>query len=171
LFSGGRVPKDHVRIEAYGCLDELNAVLGLLQTEPLPDGVAERLAVIQDTLFEIGSVLADPKSKLATAPDAVDVDGLEAWIDDMELELKPLRAFIRPGGSRGAAVAHLARTVCRRAERRIHTVMATGETLPPAILPYVNRLSDAMFVLGRFLNARAGLQDPEWRSRMTSPSE
>jgi len=171
LFSGGRVPKDHARIEAYGCLDELNAVLGLLMTEPIPNSIAKQIAGVQNTLFEIGSLLADSEGRLGDTEGAMDAAGLEEWIDAMEAELEPLSDFIRPGGSRGAAVAHLARTICRRAERRIQTLTALGEAVPDAVLPYVNRLSDALFVLGRFLNARLGLKDPVWRPRTARRAE
>ena len=161
LFSGGRVGKDHPRIEAYGTIDELNSVLGVLSTEPLPDEVAHRLQMVQSGLFSIGSSLADPESK--QTPDESDwaVEPLEGWIDVMEESLDELRAFILPGGCRGAALAHVARTVCRRAERR---VLSIGE-VHPGIVPYLNRLSDALFVLARFLNARVGIADPEWRPR------
>jgi len=161
LLSGGRVGKDHPRIEAYGTIDELNSVLGLLATESLPDGIVERLQGVQSALFSIGSSLADPESK--QTPDESDwaVEPLEGWIDAMEESLDELRAFILPGGCRGAALAHVARTVCRRAERR---VLSIGE-VHPGIVPYLNRLSDALFVLARFLNARVGIAEDEWRPR------
>lgn len=160
LFSGGRVGKDHPRIEAYGTIDELNSVLGLLLTEPVPDEVEERLVVVQSSLFSIGAALADPESKLTPDEAAWSVEPLESWIDAMDLSLDELRAFILPGGCRGAALAHVARTVCRRAERRVLSI----EEIHPGIVPYLNRLSDALFVLSRFLNARLGIADPEWRS-------
>jgi len=161
LFSGGRVGKDHPRIEAYGTVDELNSVLGLLVTEPLPDVIVERLQGVQSVLFSIGSSLADPESKLAPDESAWAVEPLEGWIDAMEESLDELGAFILPGGCRGAALAHVARAVCRRAERRVLSIKEVN----PGIVPYLNRLSDVLFVLARFLNRRVGIADPEWRPR------
>lgn len=161
LFSGGRVAKDHPRIEAYGTIDELNSVLGLLLTTPLPDSIADRLRAIQSSLFAIGSVLADAQGKLDQDASAWATEPIESWIDAMDSELDQLRAFILPGGSQGAALAHLARTVCRRAERRVLAV----EGIAPGIVAYLNRLSDAFFVVARSVNARLGIADPEWRPR------
>lgn len=158
LYSGGRVGKDHPRIEAYGTVDELNSLLGLLLAEPVPDGVVERIQSIQSVLFSIGSSLADPESKLAPESTAWDTESLEVWIDSMDQTLDDLRAFILPGGCRGAGLAHVARTVCRRAERRVLAI----DGVHPEIVPYLNRLSDALFVLARALNARLGIADPEW---------
>lgn len=162
LFSGGRVGKDHPRIEAYGTIDELNSALGLLATEVLPDEVAGRLRTVQSALFAIGSTLADPETRLPPDESAWTVGPLEEWIDSMDESLDELRSFILPGGCRGAALAHVARTVCRRAERRVLSIV---EGTQPGIVPYLNRLSDALFVLARFLNARVGIADPEWRPR------
>ena len=161
LFSGGRVGKDHPRIEAYGTVDEFNSVLGLLVTEPLPDGIVERLQGVQSALFSIGSSLADPESKLTPDESAWAVEPLEGWIDAMDESLGELRGFILPGGCRGAALAHVARAVCRRTERRVLSIKEVN----PGIVPYLNRLSDALFVLARFLNFRVGIADPEWRPR------
>jgi cob(I)alamin adenosyltransferase len=161
LYSGGRVGKFDARIEAYGTVDELNSTLGLLLTESLPSEAAGRLREVQEALFAVGAALADPERKLEPDPEAWAPEPLEAWIDAMDDELAELRAFILPGGGRPAALAHVARTVCRRAERR---VLAVGG-VTPGIVPFLNRLSDALFVLARFLNARAGIADPEWRPR------
>ena len=161
LYSGGRVGKDDDRIEAYGTLDELNAVLGALLCEPLPDGVPPRLRAVQDALFSIGGSLADPEEAFPQDPESWNSGVLESWIDEMEEGLPPLKNFILPGGSRGAALAHLARTVCRRAERRVLAV-SRGGGVRDGILPYLNRLSDALFVVARFVNARMGISDPEW---------
>ena len=161
LFSGGRVAKDDPRIEAYGTVDELNSVLGLLSAEPLPDEVIARIRAVQSALFSIGSSLADPEAKLKQDVSAWAAGSLEVWIDAMDETLDELRAFILPGGSRAAALAQVARTVCRRAERRVLPI----ENVHPGIVSYLNRLSDALFVLGRFLNARLGIADPEWRPR------
>lgn len=161
LFSGGRVGKEHPRIEAYGTVDELNSVLGLLSAEPLPDDVIARIRAVQSALFSIGSSLADPEAKLKQDVSAWAAGSLEVWIDAMDETLDELRAFILPGGCRAAALAQVARTVCRRAERRVLPI----ENVHPGIVSYLNRLSDALFVLGRFLNARLGIADPEWRPR------
>ena len=161
LFSGGRVGKDHPRIEAYGTIDELNSFLGLLLTTPLPDSVNKQLRAVQSSLFAIGSVLADADGKLEQDASAWAAEPIEAWIDAMDSELEELRAFILPGGSQGAALAHLTRTVCRRAERRVLAI----DGIPPGIVPYLNRLSDAFFVLARAINARLGIADPEWSPR------
>lgn len=160
LYSGGRVGKDHPRIEAYGTVDELNSLIGLLSTEPLPDGFGDRLVEIQSVLFAIGASLADPEAKLETDAVAWQTGPLEQWIDAMDAELDPLDAFILPGGSRPAAMAHVARTVCRRAERRVLSVAP----VEPGIVPYLNRLSDALFVAARRINAGLGIADPKWRS-------
>lgn len=159
LFSGGRVGKNHPRIEAYGTVDELNSVLGLLLTTPLPDSAEQQLRTIQSSLFAIGSALADVDGKLEEDESAWATLPVEEWIDAMDSELDELRAFILPGGSQGAALAHLARTVCRRAERRVLAI----DGIHHGIVPYLNRLSDAFFVLARALNARLGIADPEWR--------
>ena len=161
LFSAGRVGKDHPRIEAYGTVDELNAVLGLLLTTPLPESAQRQLRTIQSSLFAIGSILADADGKLDQDVSAWSTGPIESWIDAMDSELEELRAFILPGGSQGAAIAHLARTVCRRAERRVLAIEGVG----PGIVAYLNRLSDSFFVLARFVNARLGISDSEWRPR------
>ncbi len=165
LFSGGRVHKHDARIEAYGTIDELSSAVGVLRTEQLPDPVPERLEAIQNTLFEIGSALADPDGKVAHDRLTWDTAPVEAWIDHMESELETLRAFILPGGSRSAALAHVARTVCRRAERRVSLLVDDRSGLPEGLMPYLNRVSDAFFVLARFLNARAGVAEVQWRAR------
>jgi cob(I)alamin adenosyltransferase len=163
LLSGGRVDKDDVRIEAYGSLDELNAVLGLLRCEPLPVEVETELAAIQSALFDIGCAIADARSTINHDSGAWDPGRLESWIDSMDAELDSLRHFILPGGSRGAALAHMARTVCRRGERRLEGMAKAGEALPPLVLAYVNRLSDALFTLARLLNHRLGAPDRVWQ--------
>jgi len=160
LISGGRVPKDHPRVEAYGTVDELDALLGLLAAEDLPGDIGERLREIQGALFGLGAALADPRGKLPGGPEAWAVEPLEAWIDGMEAELPALTTFILPGGTRQAALAHLARCVCRRAERRV--VALGGEAVPEGILAYLNRLSDALFLLARLLNQRSGAADIPW---------
>ncbi len=163
LFSGGRVPKDDLRVEAYGTIDELNSTLGLLRCEEMASDTIERLIKIQEALFAAGAALADAEGRNDDGPATWDVQGIEQWIDLMESELDELRAFILPGGSRAAALAHVARTVCRRAERRVHSLGGTRSGVPSGLLPYLNRLSDAFFVLARFLNRRAGFPETEWR--------
>jgi len=170
LFSGGRVAKDHARIEAYGTLDELNAVLGLLLVEPLPQGVARKLIDVQEVLFSLGSALADPEGRLDHDPSQRAAGPLERWIDHMEEDLAPLRVFILPGGCRGAALAHFARTVCRRAERRVGTLEGADVGVPEGVVPYVNRLSDALFVLARYLNSQLGIADRQWKGRRKDDS-
>ena len=161
LFSGGRVGKEHPRIEAYGTVDELNSVLGLLLTTPLKSSAEKQLRAVQSSLFAVGSALADVDGRLEQDASAWATEPIEEWIDAMDSELDELRAFILPGGSQGAALAHLARTVCRRAERRVLVI----DGIHPGIVPYLNRLSDSLFVLARAINAGQGITDPEWRPR------
>lgn len=163
LFSGGRVEKDHPRLEAYGTLDELNSVLGSLVCEPLPEGCAEWIQKIQGALFSMGGALADANSAGSSAVVPITLGELEVWIDSMDEQLPGLQAFILPGGSRPAALAHLARTVCRRAERRVRALATEGFLVPTDVLPFLNRLSDYFFVLARFINHTMGISDPEWR--------
>ncbi len=169
LLSGGRVGKDHPLVEAYGSLDELSAILGLLQCEALPTGTGAQLTGIQEALFEIGSALADRERRADMDPTLWATGPLESWIDAMEKELEPLTAFILPGGCRGAALAHLARTVCRRAERRVRAVALAEQ--PAGVLPYLNRLSDLLFVLARWLNHRVGFAERRWRGRAAAGNE
>ncbi len=163
LFSGGRVEKDHPRLEAYGTLDELNAVLGLLTCEPLPEDCLEWIRAIQGALLTVGGALADADNPGSSIVLPLTSDQLEGWIDIMDEGLPELRAFILPGGSRPATLAHLARTVCRRAERRVRSLAKEEGGVPENVLPFLNRLSDYFFVLARFINHSMGIQDPEWR--------
>lgn len=166
LFSGGRVRKSHARVEAYGTVDELGSLLGLLVTE-LPDAsVKARLATVQASLMAIGGALADPEGRTAYDPAAWDPAHLEAWIDEMSAELPPLRAFILAGGSRAGAASQVARAVCRRAERRVEEIRSGNDWIPDGVLPYLNRLSDALFVLARLENHRQGASSPEWHPRL-----
>lgn len=165
LFDGRRVPKCDLRVDAYGEVDELNAVLGVALSEPLDADLADLLRSIQRDLFALGGRLADPSRKIAPRVEKVllstaDVARLETAIDRFESELPPLRRFILPGGTRAGAMLHVARTVCRRAERRI--VLIGSDALEPELLAYVNRLSDLLFVLARVVNQRAGLPEAEW---------
>lgn len=167
LFGGGRVGKDHARVAAYGDVDELNAALGVARAEPPEAFAAQLLEQIQRDLFAVGAELAAPEpAKLAKTLAGhpigePDVTRIEHAIDAHEAALPPLREFILPGGVAKAAALHLARTVCRRAERG---VVALGRTaaVSPFILQYLNRLSDLLFVLARAANARAGEPDVRW---------
>jgi cob(I)alamin adenosyltransferase len=167
LFGGRRVSKDSPRVEAYGEVDELNAVVGLARCElgPSPD-LAGQLEQIQSSLFDLGSELATPERKGRVAPHVADADAeqLERWIDALDLELEPLASFILPGGSRAAALLHLARTVCRRAERRV-IALANLEPIGAAPVKYLNRLSDYLFTAARAANRRAGVAEPKWVGR------
>jgi cob(I)alamin adenosyltransferase len=160
LFGGGRVPKDHLRVDAYGALDEVNSALGLLVAH-LSTDLAGAVQTVQHTLFEIGAELATPEPGRVPALAPASVETLERLIDGWETELEPLRAFILPGGSAPAAICHLARSLVRRAERRTVT-LARAEHINPEILKYLNRLSDCLFVLARLLNKRTGVADVSW---------
>jgi cob(I)alamin adenosyltransferase len=163
LLSGGRVGKDDPRVEAYGTVDELGSLLGLLRCEQLPEGVQERLVAIQEALHSIGAALADPEGRVEHDPSVWSAGTLERWIDAMDEELEPLTAFILAGGSRAAAISHVARTVCRRAERRVGALADDAGGLPEGLQAYLNRLSDAFFTLSRFVNAHSGIPETEWR--------
>ena len=164
LFDGTRVSKADPRVEAYGEVDELNAWLGLSRAQSLDGDLDEALVVIQKDLFALGAKLADPRSKIAArVTKAALVDGdvarLEALIDRLEGELPPLNRFILAGGSKAGATLHVARVVCRRAERR----MMSLEPAPDGILiRYINRLSDLLFVMARAVNRRAAVPEVEW---------
>lgn len=159
LGDGSRLPKDHLRIEAIGAVDELNAQLGLLLSEDLPEALATALHGVQHDLFDLGGELAVPG--LAAMQDA-HVARLEAMLDDATAQLGPLTEFILPGGSRAAALAHVCRTVCRRAERRLVSLAQT-ETVSEAARRYLNRLSDLFFVQARLLNRAFGRDDVLWQ--------
>ena len=165
LFDGTRVSKADPRVEAYGEVDELNAWLGLVRATGIPTDLDELLAQIQRDLFALGAVLADPRHRIAArvtkaAIAAEDVVRLERAIDTLEATLPPLRRFILPGGLAAGAMLHLARTVCRRAERR--TVSLGPEAVDPVAVTYLNRLSDLLFVTARAVNARANAPEIEW---------
>jgi cob(I)alamin adenosyltransferase len=165
LFDGTRVAKSDPRVAAYGDVDELNAWLGLVQASGIDPNIAEMLQRVQRDLLAIGARLADPSRKIAgrvskAVVSSDDVSRLEDWIDTLEAGLPPLRKFILAGGSTGGASLHVARTVCRRAERAI-VALGPG-AFEPEVLTYVNRLSDLLFVMARAVNARAGSTDVEW---------
>jgi cob(I)alamin adenosyltransferase len=165
LFGGARVSKASLRVEVYGELDELNSVVGLVRSEPFDADVDALLAVVQSRLFDLGAELATaPDSKVALGIPLVneaEVERLEQAIDRAETELAPLKTFVLPGGSRAASYLHLARTVCRRAERKL-VLLAQGEPVREQCIHYVNRWSDTFFVLARLANHRAGIADVPW---------
>ena len=167
LFGGGRVSKDDLRVEAYGDVDELNAVLGMARCVEIMPRIDEVLVPIQRDLFAIGALLATPdRDRMASHLEKARIDDariaeLEHAIDDGESELEPLHAFIIPGGTPKAAALHVARTVCRRAERHVVRLQHDVE-LPPIAIIYLNRLSDLLFTLARLANRRAGAGEVTW---------
>jgi len=167
LFGGGRVGKDHPRVEAYGDVDELNATLGLARAAEVMPRIDEVLVPIQRDLFAIGALLATPdREKMRQHLEKARVDDeriaqLERAIDDADAELEPLRAFVLPGGTPKAAALHVARTVCRRAERRVIRLQG-DEEIPQLVVVYLNRLSDLLFTLARLANKRAGAGEVTW---------
>ena len=159
LGDGQRVAKHDPRVEAIGDVDELNSVIGLLACEDIGTGLAQLLAAVQNDLFDLGAELCIPGHE-ALSPGRP--DELEALIDAYNADLPPLKEFILPGGSRGAAVCHLARTVCRRAERRMALLHQTSP-VSAAARTYINRLSDLLFVLGRVINRHQKSPDVFWQ--------
>jgi cob(I)alamin adenosyltransferase len=159
LGDGSRVRKDSLRVAALGDVDELNSTLGLLLVEPMPDAVRDALTAIQHDLFDLGGELCIPGFE--NVGDA-QVANLDALLAAHNATLPRLEEFILPGGSRAAAIAHIARTVCRRAERSV-VALGAVEDVRPACRQYLNRLSDLMFVLARVLNRHAGGSDVLWR--------
>ena len=165
LFDGTRVSKADPRVSTYGDVDELNAWLGLVRSSGVDDEIGGMLEQIQRDLFALGARLADPSHRIAervkkAAVTADDVLRLEGWIDMLEAGVPPLKRFILAGGSPAGASLHVARTVCRRAER---AMVALGEdAFEPELLVYVNRLSDLLFVMARAVNRRAGAPETEW---------
>ncbi len=167
LFSGGRVPKHDLRVEAYGTVDELNAILGVARAAGPGKEVDLWLGEVQQQLFHLGADLATPmdaRSDWVIRIEPEVVDWLEASIDQMTDELQPLKNFILPGGTLVAANLQVARTVCRRAERLMVALHATTEVNENAIA-YINRLSDWLFTLARYENARAGESEQKWSLR------
>ncbi len=167
LFGGGRVPKDHPRVSAYGAVDELNAHLGVCLEAVTDADIRTRVRLVQHDLFTIGAELATPVPKEGRArpgrPDLplARIVEMESWIDELDVVLPPLRAFILPGGTRGAAALHVARTVCRRAEREVVTLSEDDE-VPEGVIRYLNRLSDTLFSFARLENQVAGSGDLLW---------
>jgi len=165
LFDNSRVSKADPRVDAYGEVDEVNACLGAALAAGVDADITAVLTAIQKDLFAVGARLADPSSRIANrvtkaAVTAQQTDMLEATIDRLESELPPLRRFILPGGSPAGSLLHLARTVCRRAERRV--VGLGTDAIEPGVVIYLNRLSDLLFVMARAVNHRAGVPEIEW---------
>ncbi len=167
LFGGGRVPKDHSRVEAYGTVDELNSHLGFVLASGASASTASKLRPIQDDLFAIGAVLATaPPTERRPSPRLPELPGdrieaMERWIDETTAQLPPLREFVIPGGTVVAAALHLARTACRRSERAV-VALAHAEPVDPVILRYLNRLSDLLFTLARAENVGGGGAEVPW---------
>jgi cob(I)alamin adenosyltransferase len=164
LGDGRRVPKTDARVEAYGAVDELNAALGLVLAADVPDELRSSLELVQNELFDLGADLSVPldAKRERLRIDRAQVERLEELCDRVNAELEPLKSFVLPGGTELAARLHLARTVCRRAERRAVALAAEAEVNPEA-LSYLNRLSDLLFILARAANAREGRAEPLWR--------
>lgn len=173
LFGGPRVSKDDPRLEAYGTVDELNSTIGVASAALGEHAdLVGWLQIVQSDLFDIGGELATPdleeriRKGQPTGPRVTDEDvaKLEGWIDAMDTEIEPLTRFILPGGTAASAHLHVARTVCRRAERRVLTLARDAE-VASTVLRYLNRLSDCLFTMARVANARAGVPEPEWLGR------
>lgn len=166
LIGGTRLLKSALRVEAYGEVDELNAVLGWIRAKLTDETIRAELLQIQRDLFAVGAQLADPTGHVEQKAEKAGlheerVRGLEGIIDRYDTALSPLRAFILPGGSEGGALLHLARTVCRRAERRM-VALSRDVPLSPVLITYINRLSDLLFTLARAVNREAGIEEIPW---------
>ena len=159
LGDGSRVPKDALRIQALGDIDELNSVIGTVLAEEVPQAACDALLQVQQDLFDLGGEVCIPGHTMISA---AHVERLEALTETHNAGIPPLKEFILPGGTRAAATAHVARTVCRRAERSL-VALGRSETVNEAARQYLNRLSDLLFVLGRTLNRDAGHGDVLWR--------
>jgi len=166
LGGGQRVPKDAQRVETYGTVDELNSQIGVALATGLCERLATELPLIQNELFDLGADLATPATSQARHPvptvETRHIDKLERLIDECNAVVGPLTNFLLPGGSPGASQLHVARTICRRAEREA-TTLAREEAIGPTVLPYLNRLSDALFVMARYENHERGVAEPLWR--------
>jgi cob(I)alamin adenosyltransferase len=169
LGDGSRVRKTDPRIEAYGTVDELNSVIGLVLAGDVPEEFRPWLEQVQNDLFDLGADLSvpleDERERLRTT--GAQVERLEELCDRVNERLEPLKSFVLPGGSEGAALLHVARTVCRRAERQA-TALAEASELNPDALAYLNRLSDLLFILARSANAERGAPEPLWKPGSSS---
>jgi len=168
LFGGRRVPKTHLRVMACGTVDELNSFVGLARTSVEGEALRERLAALQHDLFTLGAVLGTPPAEEGRSTPEVPglpvarIEEMEGWIDEAAERLAPLRDFVLPGGSPGAAALHVCRTVCRRTERVV-VALSEDDEVNPAILRYLNRLSDLFFSMAREENADSGSGDVTWQ--------
>ena len=164
LFGGGRVPKSDARVAAYGAVEEVSCALGLAAAELARAGdVAETIGKVQHHLFRLGGRLADPEGKAKIRPiGEEEVGWLEAEIDRLDASLPPLEQFVLPGGAVAASHLHMARALCRRAEREVVELKNRGGPMGPHVIPYLNRLSDYLFVAARFTNASASHPDVPW---------
>jgi cob(I)alamin adenosyltransferase len=160
LGDGTRVAKDSTRVEAMGTVDELNAVIGVLLTEPLPEAISKTLTRVQHDLFDLGGEICIPGHVMVKAER---ITVLEETLDQLNDDLPPLKEFILPGGTRAAAYCHLARTVCRRAERQL-VKLSHEEAVTDVSLQYLNRLSDLLFVMCRVINKDVGCADVLWKN-------
>jgi len=168
LIGGTRIPKNSLRIEAYGTVDELNSYIGLIRDQKIANDYVEQLLEIQDRLFTLGALLAtDPAKKKMELPQLSepDITSLENWIDTMEDELEPMKSFVLPGGHTTVSYTHIARCICRRAER-VTTELSMSDEVSPLVLAYMNRLSDYLFVLSRKLTKDLGAKEQPWHPRM-----
>lgn len=168
LGGGQRVPKESLRVTAYGTVDELNSQIGVALASGLCQRLAQVLPTIQNDLFHLGSDLCfleeDKEQFEIPQIEPRHVEVLEKWIDELTAVVGPLENFILPGGSLGAAQLHMARTICRRAERQV-VMLAREEGVGANVLPYLNRLSDVLFVMARFENYERGVAEPLWDSQ------
>jgi len=168
LGGGQRVPKDDLRVQAYGTVDELNSLIGVALAGSLSERLAQELPAIQNELFHLGSDLCFLEEDKAKYPipqiEERHIEKLETLMDELNEVVGPLKNFILPGGVNGAANLHVARTVCRRAEREVIALSRT-EGVGAYVIPYLNRLSDALFVMARYENHERGMPEPVWDSR------
>lgn len=171
LIGGTRVSKNHIRIESYGNVDELNSFIGLISDLAANEAIQQQLQEIQDRLFTIGSSLAcDPeKEPVLKIPDLKDTDiiVLEKWIDAMNDTLTPMKSFILPVGHQAVSTTHIARCVCRRAERGCVQLQDASVFVEPLVIQYLNRLSDYLFVLARYIGHLKNVPEQAWRPRIT----
>ncbi len=163
LGDGSRTPKDSNRIEALGSIDELNSCIGQLLSHNLPEEIDQCLFEVQHTLFDLGGEICIPEFRMVEADR---VEALEKNLDEFNRDLEPLKEFILPGGTPAASICHSARSICRRAERRVHT-LAQDEDVSDVSRQYINRLSDLLFVMARYLNHHASQADVLWRHDRT----
>ena len=170
LFGGKRLSKDDLRIETYGTIDELNSWIGLLRDQKIPKAQIDKLIDVQNELFVIGSHLAADSSKKNLKLPLLDSDAtlkLEQWIDELDLSLEPMKFFVLPGGHESVSYCHIARSCCRRAERRVVS-LSQKENVHEFIIPYLNRLSDLLFTLSRSMTVHFGASEIPWNPRNSS---